>query len=58
MIYNNFRRPVLRFENPKISLPQISKFIGEEWAKLSEKQKEIWHEKAKSLKLDYEIEKF
>ena len=51
-----------------LSLPAISKVIGDEWKKLSEDQKAVsrlfiltlhqqWNDKAKSLKLDYEIEK-
>jgi hypothetical protein len=40
------------------SLPEISKIIGLEWKKLTEDQKETWKEKAKTLKLEYDIEVF
>jgi hypothetical protein len=36
MLFNNFRRPVLKEEYPKLSVPEISKVIGEEWKKMSE----------------------
>jgi len=58
MLYNNNRRPVLRAEYPTYSLPGISKVIGDEWKKLNEDQKNVWTEKARSLRLEYEIEKF
>eukprot|EP00351_Strombidinopsis_sp_SopsisLIS2011_P006015 CAMPEP_0116872048 /NCGR_PEP_ID=MMETSP0463-20121206/2679_1 /TAXON_ID=181622 /ORGANISM="Strombidinopsis sp, Strain SopsisLIS2011" /LENGTH=126 /DNA_ID=CAMNT_0004511641 /DNA_START=342 /DNA_END=722 /DNA_ORIENTATION=- len=38
MLYNNYRRPVLRTENPKSSLPDISRVIGAEWNNMSEEQ--------------------
>jgi len=31
MLYNNYRRPTLRSEHPDLSLPSLSKLIGEEW---------------------------
>ena len=52
MLYNNYRRPVLRNEHPgnwlqflnpslDLSLPDLSKLIGDEWKKLSEMQKHV-----------------
>jgi len=44
MLYNNYRRPVLRKEHPgmiilikhlELTLPDVSKVIGEEWNKLT-----------------------
>jgi len=36
MLYNNHRRPTLRSEHPDLSLPNLSKLIGDEWKRLSE----------------------
>ncbi len=36
MIFNNFRRPSLRTENPTFTLPDIAKLIGEEWKNLND----------------------
>jgi len=55
MLYNNFRRPVLQGEHPDLSLPDLSKLIGEEWKNMSDDQKNIWKEKARGLKLDFEM---
>lgn len=55
MLLNNFRRPVLQAEHPDLSLPDLSKLIGEEWKNMFEEQKNVWKEKAKGLKLDYEM---
>eukprot|EP00347_Sterkiella_histriomuscorum_P002698 403367152 len=55
MLYNNFRRPQVKKENPQLTLPETSKVIGEEWNKLSESQKKIWQERARKAKLNYEL---
>lgn len=34
MLYNNYRRPILRSENPDMTLPFLAKAIGEEWKEL------------------------
>jgi len=39
-------------------LPEISKIIGAEWKKLTEEQRDQWKDKAKTLKLEYDIEVF
>lgn len=36
MLYNNYRRPVLRAEHSELTLTDLSKLIGEEWKKLNE----------------------
>lgn len=52
MLYNNFRRPKLREQYPRtslcsadpfidISLPDISRLIGEEWKTLAEEHKQV-----------------
>lgn len=58
MLYNNHRRPTLRTEHPDLSLPDLSKLIGDEWKRLSETQKAIWIEKSREQKLDYEMKSF
>lgn len=58
MLYNNHRRPTLRQEHPELSLPDLSKLIGDEWKKLSETQKAIWIEKSREQKLDYDMKTF
>jgi len=55
MLYNNFRRPVLQQEHPDLSLPDLSKLIGEEWKNMSDDSKNTWKEKARGLKLDFEM---
>jgi len=55
MLYNNHRRPILRAEHPELTLTDLSKLIGEEWKKLNELQKKPWEERAKSMRLEYEI---
>lgn len=58
MLYNNHRRPVLRQEHPELSLPDLSKLIGDEWKKLSENQKLTWKDKAREHRLEFEIKSF
>lgn len=58
MLYNNHRRPTLRTEHPELSLPDLSKLIGDEWKRLSETQKAIWLEKSREQKLDYDMKSF
>lgn len=58
MLYNNHRRPTLRTEHPELSLPDLSKLIGDEWKRLSETQKAIWIEKSREQKLDYDMKSF
>lgn len=58
MLYNNYRRPVLRSEHPELQLTDLSKLIGDEWKKLSEDQKKNWVDKAKDQRLEYDIKKF
>jgi len=58
MLYNNHRRPTLRTEHPELSLPDLSKLIGDEWKRLSETQKSIWLEKSREQKLDYDMKSF
>jgi len=58
MLYNNHRRPVLRQEHPELSLPDLSKLIGDEWKKLSENQKSTWKDKAREHRLEFEIKTF
>lgn len=41
MLYNNHRRPVLRNEHPDLTLPDLSKLIGDEWKKLSDGTKHV-----------------
>ena len=36
MIYNVTRGPVIRRENPEISITEVSKLIGEEWRNLTD----------------------
>lgn len=78
MLFNNYRRPMLRSEHPgkfkilftiylDLSLPDLSKLIGQEWAQLNESQKKVrlsvlimsalqnWNEKAREHKLEYEV---
>lgn len=55
MLYKNHRRPILRAEHPELTLTDLSKLIGEEWKKLNELQKKPWEERAKSMRLEYEI---
>jgi len=57
MLFNNYRRPALREQDPSATLPALSKIIGAEWKGMSEDQKSKWDTQAKNLKLDYEIEK-
>jgi hypothetical protein len=58
MLYNNHRRPVLRQEHPELSLPDLSKLIGDEWKKLSENQRATWKEKAREHRLEFDIKSF
>lgn len=58
MLFNNFRRPVLKEEYPNLSVPEISKVIGEEWKKMSNNQQEPWLQKALDLRLQYKIDFF
>jgi len=78
MLFNNYRRPILRSEHPgkfqilikpflDLSLPDLSKLIGQEWAQLNESQKKVrvsvliisalknWNDKAREQKLEYNI---
>ena len=41
-----------------MSLPDLSKLIGDEWKRLSENQKTVWLEKSRELKLDYDLKTF
>lgn len=50
MLYNNHRRPILKKEHASnvlmlnsvdLSLPEVSKMIGEEWSKLTQDQKKV-----------------
>jgi len=38
-----------------LSLPDLSKLIGEEWKNMSDDSKNTWKEKARGLKLDFEM---
>lgn len=50
MLFNNHRRPILKKEHTSksqdindkgLSLPEVSKIIGEEWGKLTDDQKKV-----------------
>ena len=51
MLFNNHRRPILKKEHTRkdlmglqgveLSLPEVSKMIGDEWGKLTEDQKKV-----------------
>lgn len=56
MLFNNYRRPVLRLEHTgkslsatnllhclDLSITDLSKLIGQEWAKLNESQQKVSH---------------
>ncbi|CDW71542.1 fact complex subunit ssrp1 [Stylonychia lemnae] len=58
MLFNNHRRPILKKEHAAMSLPEVSKMIGEEWSKLTADQKKIWNEKAKEQKLEYDLKTY
>jgi hypothetical protein len=36
-------------------ITDISKKIGQEWSQMTEEQKKTWKDRAKELKVDYEI---
>jgi hypothetical protein len=36
-------------------ITDISKKIGQEWSQMIEEQKKVWKDKAKELKVDYEV---
>eukprot|EP00347_Sterkiella_histriomuscorum_P008729 403343976 len=55
MLFNNFRRPTLKKEHPALTLPEVSKMIGEEWNKLADNQKRVWLEKSREEKLGFDL---
>ena len=55
MLYTNNRRPHIKKDNPSIVITDISKRIGAEWSAMTDEKKKSWQEKAKELKVDYEM---
>ena len=55
MIYNVTRGPVIRRENPEISITEVSKLIGEEWRNLTDGQKAPFQKKADEAKIEYQL---
>lgn len=51
MLFSNEQRPIIKEEDPSLTLSEVSKRIGKLWNSLEKKEKETWVQKSKDLSL-------
>ncbi|KAL2914143.1 Non-histone chromosomal protein 6 [Polyrhizophydium stewartii] len=56
MIFSKENRPRIKEENPDASFGEIGKLLGAAWRELSEKEKQVYNDKADEDKARYDQE--